>query len=245
LSDTVTEATRRPGYRITVIFGEASWRLPRKVHEITGQRVVLFDATGSNSPAKVPPELQNDRFVILEAMADLTHEALVETLGILADGYDWVFIALPPGHSEVNAKAVLIAQAMVLYQTAQEDWIREVSQDPIFYCDGTEAEIGRTARKITHRTVGLALSSGGARGIAHIGVIQALEEANIPIDMIAGTSAGSLFGGLYATGKTPAEVAEFAKNLIKLIDLKCNLCRYQNSFLCSGSGCSVRGRDCF
>lgn len=223
LSDTVTESSRRPGYRITVIFGEESWRLPRKVHEITGQRVVLFDATGCNQLAQVPAELQNDRFVILEAMADLTHEALVETLGILADGYDWVFIALPPGYSEVNAKAVLIAQAMVLYQTAQEAWLREVSQDPIFYCDGTEAEIGRTARKITHRTVGLALSSGGARGIAHIGVIQALEKANIPIDMIAGTSAGSLFGGLYATGKTAAEVAEFAKNLIKLIDLKSGL----------------------
>jgi NTE family protein len=223
LSDTVTEATRRPGYRITVIFGEESWRLPRRVHEITGQRVVLFDATDCNCAAQVPAELQNDRFVILEAMANLTHEALVETLGILADGYDWVFIALPPGYSEVNAKAVLIAQAMVLYQTAQEAWLREVSQDPIFYCDGTEAEIGRTARKITHRTVGLALSSGGARGIAHIGVIQALEKANIPIDMIAGTSAGSLFGGLYATGKPAAEVAEFAKNLIKLIDLKSGL----------------------
>jgi NTE family protein len=48
--------------------------------------------------------------------------------------------------------------------------------------------------------IGLALSGGGARGIAHIGVILALEEEGIPIDMIAGSSMGSIVGGLYAAG---------------------------------------------
>jgi NTE family protein len=48
--------------------------------------------------------------------------------------------------------------------------------------------------------IGLALSGGGARGIAHIGVIIALEEEGIPIDLIAGTSMGSIVGGLYAAG---------------------------------------------
>ena len=48
--------------------------------------------------------------------------------------------------------------------------------------------------------IGLALSGGGARGLAHIGVLKALEEKNIPIDYIAGTSMGSIVGGLYATG---------------------------------------------
>ena len=48
--------------------------------------------------------------------------------------------------------------------------------------------------------IGLALSGGGARGLAHIGVLKALEEKNIPIDYIAGTSMGAIVGGLYATG---------------------------------------------
>ncbi len=48
------------------------------------------------------------------------------------------------------------------------------------------------------KKVGLALGSGGARGMAHIGVIKKLVENNIPIDYIAGSSAGALFGGLYA-----------------------------------------------
>ncbi|MCF6288757.1 MAG: patatin-like phospholipase family protein [Proteobacteria bacterium] len=48
--------------------------------------------------------------------------------------------------------------------------------------------------------IGLVLSGGGARGLAHIGVLRALEEKRIPIDYIAGTSIGSIVGGLYATG---------------------------------------------
>lgn len=58
--------------------------------------------------------------------------------------------------------------------------------------------------------VGLALSGGGALGIAHIGVIQAIEEAGIRIDYITGTSMGSLVGGLYAIGYTSDQLAEMA-----------------------------------
>ena len=54
--------------------------------------------------------------------------------------------------------------------------------------------------------VGLVLSGGGAKGIAHIGVIRVLEENNIPIDYITGTSAGAIVGGLYAAGYTPDEM---------------------------------------
>lgn len=48
--------------------------------------------------------------------------------------------------------------------------------------------------------IGLVLSGGGARGAAHIGVIEALEEMNVPIDLIVGTSMGAVIGGLYASG---------------------------------------------
>jgi NTE family protein len=54
--------------------------------------------------------------------------------------------------------------------------------------------------------IGLVLSGGGALGVAHIGVLKALEELHIPIDCIAGTSMGSVVGGLYASGMSPAEI---------------------------------------
>lgn len=54
--------------------------------------------------------------------------------------------------------------------------------------------------------VGLVLSGGGAKGLSHIGVIKALEENNIPIDYISGTSMGALVGGMYAIGMSPEEM---------------------------------------
>ncbi len=62
------------------------------------------------------------------------------------------------------------------------------------------------AAEPTRPKVGLALSGGGARGAAHIGVLRVLEELNIPIDYIAGTSMGSIVGGLYVSGMTPDEI---------------------------------------
>ncbi len=58
----------------------------------------------------------------------------------------------------------------------------------------------------TSQTVGVVLSGGGASGMAHIGVLKALEENNIPIDYITGTSMGALVGGLYAAGYSPDEI---------------------------------------
>ena len=59
--------------------------------------------------------------------------------------------------------------------------------------------------------VGLVLSGGGAKGITHIGVIKALEENNIPIDYVTGTSMGAIVGGMYAMGFTVDEMIETIK----------------------------------
>ena len=56
------------------------------------------------------------------------------------------------------------------------------------------------------KTVGLALSGGGARGFAHVGVLKALTENEIPIDFVAGTSAGAFVGGAFASGMTPDQI---------------------------------------
>ena len=60
--------------------------------------------------------------------------------------------------------------------------------------------------------VGLVLSGGGAKGLYHIGVLQALEENNVAIDYVAGTSMGSIIAGLYAAGYTPEQMRELAES---------------------------------
>lgn len=59
--------------------------------------------------------------------------------------------------------------------------------------------------------IGLTLSGGGMRGIAHIAVLKALEEYNLKPDIISGTSAGSIVGAFYSLGKTPEEMMEIVK----------------------------------
>lgn len=56
--------------------------------------------------------------------------------------------------------------------------------------------------------IGLVLSGGGAKGMAHVGVLRVLEEMNIPVDMVVGTSAGSAVGALYASGMSVAEIEQ-------------------------------------
>jgi NTE family protein len=66
---------------------------------------------------------------------------------------------------------------------------------------------------MTRRTIGLALSGGAVRGAAQIGAIAVLEENDIPIDVVAGTSAGSAVGALYAAGLAPDEMLAFMERL--------------------------------
>lgn len=62
------------------------------------------------------------------------------------------------------------------------------------------------------QSVGLVLSGGGAKGLSHIGVIKALEENEIPVDYICGTSIGSIIGGLYAIGMSPDDMIALMKS---------------------------------
>lgn len=59
---------------------------------------------------------------------------------------------------------------------------------------------------VSAQKIGLVLSGGGASGLSHVGVLKALEENDIPVDYISGTSIGALVGAYYASGYTPSEI---------------------------------------
>ena len=60
--------------------------------------------------------------------------------------------------------------------------------------------------------IGLVLSGGGARGVAHIGVLRTLERLRVPVDLVVGTSMGAVVGGAYAAGRSPDELMAFARD---------------------------------
>jgi len=76
---------------------------------------------------------------------------------------------------------------------------------------------------MSDKKIGLALGGGGAKGLAHIGVIKVLQENNVPVDMIAGSSMGAVIGGLYAAKQDPTEIEKIANKtdwrlLLSLLD---------------------------
>ena len=90
----------------------------------------------------------------------------------------------------MNTKVTVISIALCLMGMAA--WAAEGSGDPI---------------KAPRPKVGIVLGGGGAKGAAHIGVLKYIEEMGIPIDYVAGTSMGSIIGGLYSMGYSPDELA--------------------------------------
>jgi NTE family protein len=82
-----------------------------------------------------------------------------------------------------------------------------ILSSPLLLVLGQEAGIQQRPK------IGLALSGGGARGFAHIGVLQWFEEHRIPVDYIAGTSMGGLVGGMYAAGMSPGEMRKLVGSL--------------------------------
>lgn len=76
------------------------------------------------------------------------------------------------------------------------------------------SDFERLARIIAGRAIGIVLGGGGARGGAHLGVLRALEEANIPLDFIGGVSAGAVIAALYAMGYELATIVQLFKGLV-------------------------------
>ncbi|OAL73295.1 lysophospholipase NTE1 [Trichophyton violaceum] len=94
---------------------------------------------------------------------------------------------------------VLKQRVQVIQAEIQKYTSRRIRQEPLYSATTPfKGDFHRLARRLCGKSVGLVLGGGGARGIAHIGVITALEEAGIPIDIVGGTSIGAFIGALYA-----------------------------------------------
>jgi predicted acylesterase/phospholipase RssA/CRP-like cAMP-binding protein len=95
--------------------------------------------------------------------------------------------------------AAIKQSVQVIQAEIQKYTSRRVRQAPLYSTDTPfKGDMHRLARRLCGKSVGIVLGGGGARGLAHIGIIRALEEAGIPIDIVGGTSIGAFLGALYA-----------------------------------------------
>ncbi|KAF2429202.1 lysophospholipase NTE1 [Tothia fuscella] len=109
-------------------------------------------------------------------------------------------IAPDPVHLPNRRFGLALKQRVqVLQAEIQKYTSRKVRQTPLYSAETPfKGDFHRLARRLCGKSVGLVLGGGGARGIAAVGIIRALEEAGIPIDMVGGTSIGAFIGALYA-----------------------------------------------
>ncbi|MCJ1384162.1 phosphatidylcholine and lysophosphatidylcholine phospholipase [Xylographa soralifera] len=105
-----------------------------------------------------------------------------------------------PAHPQIRRFGTALKQRVqVLQAEIQKYTSRRIRQTPLYSAETPfKGDFHRMARRLCGKSVGLVLGGGGARGISQIGVIRALEEAGIPVDIIGGTSIGAFIGALYA-----------------------------------------------
>jgi len=216
-------------YNLVAVVGSNVGGLAMSLARQTGQRVVLYDMGGLALTRAEEKAMHAAGITVLDSQSTtyLRRGGLAETLGYLAEKFDWVLMSGSPQRQEITSKAMELADVGLLLDCEPEPWMVQSSRGKIWQSATDQTSLDRLARRISRRTVGLALSSGGARGIAHIGVLCVLEEARIPIDMIAGTSAGSLFGSLYAAGLELDQVTGFALGLLQKTKLRGGLWDFQ------------------
>lgn len=107
--------------------------------------------------------------------------------------------AEPVHHAGRRLGSAIKQRVQVIQAEIQKYTSRKVRQTPLYSADTPfKGDFHRLARRLCGKSVGLVLGGGGARGISQIGIIRALEEAGIPIDIVGGTSIGSFIGALYA-----------------------------------------------
>jgi NTE family protein len=222
LTTTLQQPIHEDIYNLIAVVGPEPWRLASSLARITRERVVVFDLTETDLTELVSENLP-DEVVVLDAMPGLSEQELAESLGILVEAYDRVLLAISPERHDIGEKGLQLAEVTVLIDVEQRSWMGDLSSGSIWHTASTPQALDRTARRLAGCVVGLALSSGGARGIAHVGVLRVLEQEGIPIDMLAGTSIGSLVGGLYAAGRSIDEIVSLALDFQNRLNFRSGL----------------------
>jgi len=211
------ETPQQDSINIIAVIGRHISRLATYLYRLTGDKIMLLDLGGMR-PAlpDIPHQISVEQIDLQSDPNSLTHR-----LSQLVKQYKRILMAIPPLENQLTRKAAEQAKIIVELGHSSTKWAKDCTHHDSYWSYSSENKaISQAARRIARKRVGLALSSGNARSLAHIGVLRTLEEAGIPIDMIIGTSGGGLFGGLYAAGKSLDEITDFAKGLSKLYSIR-------------------------
>jgi NTE family protein len=147
-------------------------------------------------------------------------EALAGMAGKDLDGITYLLVSVPDAETAVGRLAVDLAEHVATFAPVPP-WVGEsAATRVVLRGDGSRESFERVARWVTGQALGLALSSGGSKALAHVGVVKVLREAGIIIDAVAGTSGGALVAGALAYGVDDREMLARVHELAAMLKFR-------------------------
>ena len=204
-----------PDTRFTAVFGPGAAELAAAVAARAGTaRVGVLELPGA-SAVGAPPE-----GVARLEIAGLDAGTLAGLAGQDVDGITYLLVAMPAAETAVARVALDLAEHVAAFAPVP-GWVGGSGRArAVLRGDGGRESLERVARWVTGQALGLALSSGGSKAVAHLGVLRVLREAGIVIDAVAGTSGGAMVACGLAVGVSEDEMLEHVRELAAVLRLR-------------------------
>jgi NTE family protein len=176
-------------------------------------------AATATRPAEAPFRRRAARrgaeVIVTPPTGSFTPDRIRATLEELVTSYEYVLVQVPASWARDLAADETISVAGLSVPALDQQDLEDLRNGMLPLRSGAGRELGRLARTVAGLRVGVALGAGSLRGYAHIGALRGLADIGIPIDFIAGASAGSVVAGLYANGASYERIAEVLDELGK------------------------------
>ena len=184
-----------PTTRFTALFGPGAAALAAAVQARAGSaKVGVLEFPGAPAVGPLPEGVARLDLNPIDA------EVLAGMAGKDVEGITYLLLALPQAETPAGRLAVELAEHIAGFCPVPA-WVGQRGPSHVVLRgDGSHESFERVARWVTGQALGLALSSGGSKALAHVGVVKVLREAGIVIDAVAGTSGGALVAGALAMG---------------------------------------------
>ncbi len=193
--------------RFTAVWGDGAAALAVAVQDLPGAgRVGVLTLPGAPAPA-LPDGVEVMTLDLIDP------EQLIALAGQDVEGFAHLLIVLPSTETAEARSTIHLAEHVVAFRLPVGWLLRSGPAHRTLRCDGSADSLARAARWIAGQAVGLALSSGGSKALAHLGVLRVLRRAGVTIDAVAGTSGGALVAGGLAYGLSEDEMLTYVKEL--------------------------------
>ena len=195
--------------RCAAVWGGGTADVARALVEDESGRVGVLVLPGANAPAGLPPEVK-----VLESKG-ITAEAIAGYRSQQVEDLDLLLIVLPGQVTGEARAAADLAEHLISFGEHPGWAVRTGLPHRILACDGSSRALRRCGRWVSGRAVGLVLSSGGSKCVAHIGVLRVLREAGVEIDAVAGTSGGAIVAAGMAFDIPETQMLEWMREMAR------------------------------